>query len=69
MSAGNGTATFANAAYTYDAMGRIATVGNSADTLTYGYVPGTGRIASSSWQTASAVSFRKVRFIFLASLL
>ena len=29
MSAGNGTATFANAACTYDAMGRIATVGNS----------------------------------------
>ena len=53
MSAGNGTATFANAAYTYDAMGRIATVGNSADTLTYGYVPGTGMIASSSWQTAT----------------
>ena len=37
MSAGNGTATFANATYTYDAMGRIATVGNSADTLTYSY--------------------------------
>ena len=53
MSAGNGTATFANAAYTYDAMGRIATVGNSADTLTYSYVPGTGMIASSSWQTAT----------------
>ena len=53
MSAGNGTTTFANAAYTYDAMGRIATVGNSADTLTYSYVPGTGRIASSSWQTAT----------------
>ena len=53
MSAGNGTTTFANAAYTYDAMGRIATVGNSADTLTYSYVPGTGMIASSSWQTAT----------------
>ena len=53
MSAGNGTATFANAAYTYDAMGRIATVGNSADTLTYSYVPGTGMVASSSWQTAT----------------
>ena len=53
MSAGNGTATFANAAYTYDAMGRIATVGNSADTLTYSYMPGTGMIASSSWQTAT----------------
>ena len=53
MSAGNGTATFANAAYTYDAMGRIATVGNSADTLTYGYVPGTNMIGSATWQEAS----------------
>ena len=53
MSAGNGTATFANATYTYDAMGRIATVGNSADTLTYSYMPGTGMIASSSWETAN----------------
>ena len=53
MSAGNGTATFANAAYTYDAMGRIATVGNSADTLTYSYMPGTGMIASSSWLAAT----------------
>ena len=53
MSAGNGTTIFSNAAYTYDAMGRIATVENSADTLTYSYVPGTGMIASSSWQTAT----------------
>ena len=53
MSAGNGTATFANAAYTYDAMGRIATVGNSADTLTYSYVPGTNMIGSATWQEAS----------------
>lgn len=53
MSAGNGTSTFANATYTYDTMGRIATVGNSTDTLTYTYVPGTGMIASSSWQTAT----------------
>ena len=53
MSAGNGTTTFANAAYTYDAMGRIATVGNSADTLTYGYVPGTNMIGSATWQEAS----------------
>ena len=53
MSAGNGTATFANAACTYDTMGRIATVGNSADTLTYGYVPGTNMIGSATWQEAS----------------
>lgn len=53
MSAGNGTTTFANAAYTYDAMGRIATVGNSADTLTYSYVPGTNMIGSATWQEAS----------------
>lgn len=53
MSAGNGTSTFANATYTYDTMGRIATVGNSTDTLTYTYVPETGMIASSSWQTAT----------------
>ena len=53
MSFGNGTTTFANAAYSYDSTGRIATVGNSADTLTYGYVPGTNMIGSATWQEAS----------------
>ena len=53
MSLGNGTTTFANAAYSYDSAGRIATVGNSADTLTYTYMPGTNTIGSSAWQNAT----------------
>lgn len=53
MSFGNGTTSFANAAYSYDSAGRIATVGNSADTLTYTYMPGTNIIGSSVWQNAT----------------
>ena len=53
MSFGNGSTTFATAMYGYDPTGRVETVGNATDTLTYTYVPGTGDIASSSWQTAT----------------
>ena len=53
MSFGNGSTTFATAMYGYDPTGRVETVGNATDTLTYAYVPGTGDIASSSWQTAT----------------
>ena len=53
MSFGNGTTSFANAAYSYDSAGRIATVGNSADTLTYTYMPGTNIVGSSAWQNAT----------------
>lgn len=53
MSLSNGTTTFANANYTYGAAGRIATVGNNADTLTYTYMPGTNIIGSSAWQNAA----------------
>ena len=53
MNFGNGTTSFANAAYSYDSAGRIATVGNSADTLTYTYMPGTNIIGSSAWQIAT----------------
>ncbi|WP_288610974.1 RHS repeat-associated core domain-containing protein [uncultured Victivallis sp.] len=53
MNFGNGTTSFANAAYSYDSAGRIATVGNSADTLTYTYMPGTNIVGSSAWQTAT----------------
>ena len=53
MNFGNGTTSFANAAYSYDSAGRIATVGNSADTLTYTYMPGTNIVGSSVWQNAT----------------
>jgi rhs family protein-like protein len=53
MSFGNGSTSFADAAYSYDSAGRIVTVGNSADTLTYTYMPGTNIIGSSAWQNAT----------------
>lgn len=43
----------AQAGYTYDTAGRVATVGDGGDTLTYAYAPGTGRVASSAWTTAT----------------
>lgn len=49
MNLNNGTNSFAQANYTYDVMGRIATVGNSTDTVTYAYVPGTDMIGSAAW--------------------
>ncbi len=56
MSFVNGTITYASAAYTYDPQGRIETVGNGADTVTYSYVPGTSQIGSSSWTNATALN-------------
>ena len=53
MNLSNGNTSFAQANYTYDTMGRVATVGNSADTMTYTYVPGTNMIGSAAWQNAS----------------
>ena len=53
MNLSNGTDSFAQANYTYDTRGRIATVGNNTDTLTYTYVPGTNMIGSAAWQNAS----------------
>jgi len=53
MSLSNGIDSFAQANYTYDTRGRIATVGNNTDTLTYTYVPGTNMIGSATWQNAS----------------
>ena len=53
MNLNNGTNSFAQANYTYDTMGRVATVGNSADTMTYTYVPGTNMVGSAAWQNAS----------------
>ena len=41
MNLSNGTDSFAQANYTYDTRGRIATVGNNTDTLTYTYIPST----------------------------
>jgi len=43
----------AQAGYTYDTAGRVATVGDGGDTLTYAYAPGTGRVASSTWNAAT----------------
>jgi len=43
----------AQAGYTYDTAGRIATVGDGGDTLSYAYAPGTGRVASTAWTTAT----------------
>ena len=53
MNLSNGTDFFAQANYTYDTRGRIATVGNNTDTLTYTYIPGTNMVGSSAWQNAS----------------
>ena len=53
MNLSNGTDSFAQANYTYDTRGRIATVGNNTDTLTYTYIPGTNMIGSAAWQNAS----------------
>jgi len=53
MSLSNGIDSFAQANYTYGTRGRIATVGNNTDTLTYTYVPGTNMIGSATWQNAS----------------
>ena len=53
MNLSNGTDSFTQANYTYDTRGRIATVGNNTDTLTYTYVPGTNMIGSAAWQNAS----------------
>ena len=39
MSFGNGTTSFANAAYSYDSAGRIATVGNDTHSANYAYTP------------------------------
>ena len=49
MELGSGAESFAQADYTYDAMGRVATAGNAADTLTYAYLPGSGLLASAGW--------------------
>jgi len=43
----------AQAGYTYDTAGRVATVGDGGDTLTYAYAPGTSRVASTAWTTAT----------------
>ena len=43
----------AQAGYTYDTAGRIATGGDGGDTLTYAYTPGTDRAASTAWTTAT----------------
>jgi RHS repeat-associated protein len=43
----------AQAGYTYDTAGRVATVGDGGDTLTYTYAPGTDRVASTAWTTAT----------------
>jgi len=53
MNLSNGIDSFAQANYTYGTRGRIATVGNNTDTLTYTYVPGTNMIGSAAWQNAS----------------
>jgi len=53
MNLSNGIDSFAQANYTYDTRGRIATVGNNTDTLTYTYIPGTNMISSAAWQNAS----------------
>ncbi len=43
----------AQAGYSYDTAGRVATVGDGGDTLTYAYAPGTSRIASTTWENAT----------------
>ena len=53
MNLSNGTTSLAQANYVYDTRGRIATVGNNTDTLTYTYIPGTNMVGSSAWQNAS----------------
>lgn len=45
----------AQAGYTYDTAGRIGTVGNSVDTLTYTYRPGMTQVASAAWANATAL--------------
>ena len=49
MELGGGGEVFAQAFYAYDAMGRVATAGNAADTLAYSYLPGSGLVASAGW--------------------
>ena len=45
--------TIASAGRSYDTFGRIASISNGTDTLSYTYVPGTNMIGSATWQNAS----------------
>ena len=56
MEVTRGGTTQTQATYGYDSLGRIATLGNGSDTLSYAYRPGMNQLLTAQWHDSQNVA-------------